>query len=149
MARARTIIANAEREAQAVILAAKEAAAAAEAQARARAEAILAGRPLPDFTPVKLPDGQAEAEGGSSKPRVTFLPSDGPGLRYRILGPMSFAAMLQLKREVSRLEGVEAISVMPAEGGDAVLSLVAPDANDVLRKLAALPSLTPRRAHGR
>ncbi len=143
MARARSIITNAEREAQAVIEVAKEAAAEAESQARLRSQAILAGRPLPELPPSSS-EGKAPAPSATPGAKISALPADGSMLRFRIAGPMSFAAMLQLKREVARLRGVDSITVLPAEGGDAVLSLQANDSGDVLSRLRSLPSLAPR-----
>jgi len=148
MARARTIIANAEREAQAVIREAAEAATRAEADARERTEAILAGRPLPQADPSATPAARSFSSRGSES-RLSPLPSEGPLLRYRVAGPLSFSSMLQLKHEVAHLEGVESASVVPGERGDAVLSLRAADPQHVLSRLEALPSLTSQRSRDR
>jgi hypothetical protein len=147
LSRARSIIANAEREAQAVIQAAKQAAEAAEAQARARAEAILAGKPLPpevDAPPV-IAAGPGSQDAPAAIARVSPLPPEGATLRYRIALPMSFAAMLRLKRDVARFPGVSSVNMSPGRNGEAVLSLQAPDAEDVLSRLRAIPRLAESR----
>jgi len=133
MARARSIIARAEREAQAVLKSAKEAAAAAEQQARERAEAILAGKPLP-------PESAAEPRVDGSEP-ISQLPAEGSTLRYRIRIPLSFGALLKLKREVGQLPGVTAVNLAPTENGESVLSLQAIDAEDAWHRLQSIPSL--------
>jgi len=140
ISRARSIIANAEREAQAVIRSAKEAAEAAEAHARERAAAIIEGRPAPPELNVQAMIAASHA-GDAANAKISVMPPDGSTLRYRIAGPMSFGALLQLKRDVSRLPGVSAVNVSPAEHGEAILSLRAQDSADVWPRLQSVPSL--------
>lgn len=139
ISRARSIIANAEREAQAVIRSAKEAAEAAEAHARERAAAILEGKPAPPELNVQ-PRLAASQAGDATNTKISIMPPDGSTLRYRIAGPISFGALLQLKRDVSHLPGVSAVNVSPAEDGEAILSLHAQDSADVWQQLQTLPS---------
>jgi hypothetical protein len=144
LARARSIIANAEREAQAVIKTAKEASEAAERQARARAQAILEGKPLPPQEAAPSHIGVEPSAGGSSSPveaRVLELPAEGSKLRYRIAIPLSFAAMLSLRREISSFPGVTEVNIALVGKAESVLSLQATNASAVLRRLQSIPSL--------
>jgi len=140
LARARSIIANAEQEAQAVITAARVAAEAAEAQARARVNAILAGRSLPPESSVATSDGEQPGIIGTSK--ISSLPSEGSTLRYRLAVQMSFGAMLRLKRDIARFPGVTSVQIAPSGAGRAELSLQAADSADMLRRLRSIPILS-------
>jgi hypothetical protein len=137
LARARSIIANAEREAKAVIQAAREAAEAAEGEARTRATAILSGEPT---RTARKPDQQAPASPSeTASAKILPLPSNDGTLRFRIRGPMSFASMLQLKRDISALSGIAHVTVAPAErGGDALIALTARDPDSFTRELQSL-----------
>lgn len=148
LARARSIIKNAEREAQAVIQTAKEAAEAAERQARARAQAIIEGKPFPPEAGAQPELGSEPSSGGtppSVGAKVSELPAEGSTLRYRIAMPLSFATMLRLKREIAHLPDVTGVDISPTGKAEAVLSLQAPDATEVFRRLQAIPGLAEAR----
>ena len=137
MSRARTIIANAEREAQAVLRSAKEAATVAEEHARARAAAIMEGRDAPSDLDPMITAWQL----GGTATKISVMPPDGAKLRYRIAGPMGFGALLRLKKDISEFSGVSAVDISPVENGEAILSLQAEDSADVWQRLQSVPSL--------
>jgi len=70
---------------------------------------------------------------------LAALPPDGEFQRYRVEGPLTFAAMLALKQAIARLPGVRSVRVAPRPEGTTQLTLVSDDPERTLQDLQRVP----------
>jgi len=73
---------------------------------------------------------------------LAALPPDGEFQRYRVEGPLTFAAMLALKQAIARLPGVRSVRVAPRPEGTTQLTLMSDDPDRTLHDLQTVPGFS-------
>jgi hypothetical protein len=73
---------------------------------------------------------------------LTVLPPDGEFQRYRVEGPLTFAAMLALKQSIARLPGVRSVRVAPRPEGTTLLTLISENPERTVQDLQDVPGFS-------
>jgi hypothetical protein len=91
-----------------------------------------------------LADAHSPFNSNGGALELSVLPPDGEFQRYRIDGPLTFAAMLALKQAVAQLRGVSSVRVAPRPDGGTVLTLISQDPDLTTRDLQNVPGFMMR-----